>query len=185
MFGNTKEIEELRESYANMCTMVEELKSQSAFLKSKICSLTSQIAAMTERVESLEALLAQKSAKPASAAETIVAQQSEAPSATVLYLSAPAADGTFTGSSPVAQEGSSVYCLTTADGYNGSFSFIDNNDALATAMISVSQFVKSVCKVEGNTRQYPTRIVTVEQGSAVREGDVWKVSKKALVRFEI
>ena len=90
----------------------------------------------------------------------------------VLYLSAPAADGTFTGSSPAVQEGSSVYCLTTTDGYNGSFSFIDSHDALATAMISVSQFVKSVCKVEGNTRQYPTRIVTIDQGSAVRECDV-------------
>lgn len=184
MFGNAKEIQELRESFAHMGAMVEELKSQSAFFKGKISSLNSQIAAMSEKVESLEALLAQKADNPASSAETMTAQQPVAPANSVLYLSAPAADGTFTGSSPAVQEGSSVYCLTTTDGYNGSFSFIDSHDALATAMISVSQFVKSVCKVEGNTRQYPTRIVTIEQGSAVREGDVWRVSKKALVRFE-
>ena len=75
MFGNAKEIQELRESFAHMGAMVEELKSQSAFFKSKISSLNSQIAAMSEKVESLEALLAQKADKPASSAETMTAQQ--------------------------------------------------------------------------------------------------------------
>ena len=94
MFGNAKEIQELRESFAHMGAMVVELKSQSAFFKSKISSLNSQIAAMSEKVESLEALLAQKSDNPASSAETMTAQQPVAPANTVLYLSAPAADGT-------------------------------------------------------------------------------------------
>ena len=50
-------------------------------------------------------------------------------------------------------------------------------------MISVSQFVKPVCRIEGNTRRQPQHIETLEEGVAQLSGDVWKVVRKATVQF--
>lgn len=100
------------------------------------------------------------------------------------YLAAPSVDGSFPSISPREQIGKSIYQLTTSDDHNGSFVILDSNDAIATAMISVSQFIKPVCKVKGSTAQYPRHIITEEEGTAAKEGGVWKVVRKAIVRFE-
>ena len=89
--------------------------------------------------------------------------------ATVYYLPAP---------------GKSVYQLTTSDGQNGTFILLDTPDAIATAMISVSTFVKPACKVSGNTYMQPRHIITEEEGTATREGAAWRIIRKAVVRFE-
>ena len=101
-----------------------------------------------------------------------------------LYLAAPSVDGSFPSVSPREQIGKSIYQLTTSDDLNGSFVILDSNDAIATAMISVSQFIKPVCKVKGSTAQYPRHIITEEEGTATKEGGMWKVVRKAVVRFE-
>ncbi|MBR7086533.1 MAG: hypothetical protein IKI47_03185, partial [Prevotella sp.] len=76
------------------------------------------------------------------------------------------------------------YQLTTTDGQNGTFILLDTPDAIATAMISVSQFVKPACKVSGNTALQPRHIITEEEGVASREGTGWKITRKAVVHFE-
>lgn len=101
-----------------------------------------------------------------------------------LYLAAPSADGSFPSVSSREQIGKSIYVLSTQDGMNGTFSIIDSNDAIATAMISISQFLKPVCKVNGSTAQYPHHIITDEVGTASKEGGLWKVVRKAIVHFE-
>ena len=70
----------------------------------------------------------------------------------------------FSHASSVEQIGKSIYQLTTMDGVNGSFILLDTPDAIATAMISVSQFIKPVCKVGGNVSGYPRHIITEERG---------------------
>lgn len=82
------------------------------------------------------------------------------------------------------QIGKSIYQLTTTDGQNGTFILLDTPDAIATAMISVSQFVKPACKISGNTAIQPRHIITEEEGAASREGTGWKITRKAVVRFE-
>lgn len=101
-----------------------------------------------------------------------------------LYLPAPTPDGLFMEYSPTEQVGKSVYQLRTEDGINGQFIMIDTSDAIATAMISISQIVKPVCRIEGNTKQYPRRIKTLEEGVAQRDGAIWRVTKKAKLSFE-
>lgn len=101
-----------------------------------------------------------------------------------LYLPAPTPDGLFMEYSPTEQVGKSVYQLRTEDGINGQFIMIDTSDAIATAMISISQIVKPVCRIEGNTKQYPRRIKTLEEGVAQRDGTIWRVTKKAKLSFE-
>lgn len=102
----------------------------------------------------------------------------------VFYLAAPTPDGTFSQASAMEQIGKSIYQLTTTDGQNGTFILLDTPDAIATAMISVSQFVKPACKISGNTAIQPRHIITEEEGAASREGTGWKITRKAVVRFE-
>ena len=106
------------------------------------------------------------------------------PTATVYYLPAPTPDGLFLQASEREQIGKSVYQLTTSDGQNGTFILLDTPDAIATAMISVSTFIKPVCKVNGPTAQFPRHILTEEEGTVTREGTGWRVARKAVVRFE-
>ena len=108
----------------------------------------------------------------------------ESPSTEILYLAAPTSDGTFSQASAMEQIGKSIYQLTTTDGQNGTFILLDTPDAIATAMISVSQFVKPACKISGNTAIQPRHIITEEEGAASREGTGWKITRKAVVRFE-
>ena len=106
------------------------------------------------------------------------------PAAKTLFLAAPTSDGAFSQATDHEQVGKSIYRLTTSDGQNGSFIMMDSPDAIATAMISVSQFVKPACKISGNTAQQPRHIITEEEGAASREGTGWKITRKAVVRFE-
>ena len=101
-----------------------------------------------------------------------------------LFLAAPTPDGVFLQASETEQIGKSIYQLTTTDGQNGTFILLDTPDAIATAMISVSQFVKPACKVSGNTALQPRHIITEEEGAASREGTGWKITRKAVVHFE-
>ena len=106
------------------------------------------------------------------------------PHASRYYLAAPNSDGTFGDISHREQIGKSIYQLTTHDDVSGSYFMLDTHDAIATAMISVSQFIKPVCKVVGSVGIFPRHIVTEEEGIASREGDLWRVTRKAIVRFE-
>lgn len=102
----------------------------------------------------------------------------------VYFLAAPSPDGTFQRFSRRLQIGKTIYVLKTTDGYNGTFILYDTPDAIATAMLSVSQFIKPVCKVNGPITQQPHHIITEEEGLAVFEADVWKCVRKAVIRFE-
>lgn len=106
------------------------------------------------------------------------------PAVQVYYLSAPSPEGIFDDCSEEEQSGQSLYRMTTTDGRNGTFTFLDSREALVTATISVSQFIKPACKIMGRASQMPHRISTVEAGTVTRDGQSWKVVRKAIVAFE-
>ncbi len=101
-----------------------------------------------------------------------------------IYLAAPTPDGLFMETSRTEEVGKSIYQLRSEDGMNGQFIMLSTPDAIATAMISISQFVKPACRIEGNTHRQPQSITTLEEGVAQRDGTVWKVVRKARVIFE-
>lgn len=103
--------------------------------------------------------------------------------ASTWFFSTPSPEGSFSGGTAEETVGKSIYQLRTDDGVNGRFVMLSSPDAIATAMISVSQFVKPVCRIEGNTHRQPQHIETLEEGVAQLTGDVWKVVKKATVQF--
>jgi hypothetical protein len=100
------------------------------------------------------------------------------------YLSAPSHDGVFTDVSPTVKIGKSIYQMTVNDDETGTFVLINTPDAIATAMISVSQLIKPVCKVIGNIPSNPHSIITQEEGVVSKDGEVWKVTRKAVVKIE-
>lgn len=159
-----------RKQLVEICRKISDIKAETQHPSSEVCTINSNASSTIDSVDSSQS----HSLRPPTGEQ----------GCSSFYLAPPASDGTFLNFSPTVQIGKSVYELTTADGVNGTFSMIDSDDALATAMISVSQFVKSVCRIEGNTRVYPTHISTIEKGVAVMENGKWKVSKKAIVRFE-
>ena len=105
-------------------------------------------------------------------------------SADTFYLPAPTVDGQFMEYSHSEQVGKSIYQLRTEDGINGQFIMLTTPDAIATAMISISQFVKPACRIEGKTHQLPRQIETLEEGMAQKDGNVWRVVRKAKVLFQ-
>ena len=123
------------------------------------------------------AAFATPSATKANAAGT----QRHAPS--TWFFSMPTAEGVFPESTPQEEVGKSIYQMRTEDGVNGHFVMLSTPDAIATAMISVSQFVKPVCRIEGNTHRQPQRIETLDEGVVKCDEGVWRVVAKATVRF--
>ena len=100
------------------------------------------------------------------------------------YLSAPTPEGIFTEFSEEERVGSSVYLLTTDDGINGTFRMLNTPDALATLAISISQFVKPVCKIIGAVTIQPRHVAVHMPGSAVFEDGVWRTTVNAQVQVE-
>ena len=167
-----------------------------------------QIAALEARVKQLEKKVALLSNKLSRLAETIEEHASKAEITTqeksgdeiqndkpdiagrpiassfYLYLAAPDADGFFSGHDNSETVGKSLYRLVTKDGMSGCFEMLDSADAVATALISVSQFVKPACRIVGSLPPMPRKIITLEQGSAKKEGETWRVVTKAVVSFE-
>lgn len=91
-------------------------------------------------------------------------------------------DGTFVNGTEEIQPGKSLYMLRTTDGTNATFTILNTPEAIQTALISLSETVKPVCKIL-NTVSNPLEIVTEGPGTAVREGDTWKMVTKSVVRL--
>lgn len=179
----------------------EEKEQLTSLLEDRIRALQKRIASLEKRVEALEKQetkeekteevsessseslgLSDFGLSAAVVSATDVPQKAEEP--TQWYLAAPTADGTFPSVSSQEQIGKSIYLLTTSDNMNGTFSILDTSDAIATASISISQFVKPVCKVNGNASAFPRHIITDEEGALTKENGIWKVTRKAIVHFE-
>ena len=160
--------------------------------------LVERIEALETKVASLEALLADYEELKVTITQLqkvqekseISALNSEHPIANTpnfagkLYLEAPNQDGSFSTFSKEEHVGKSLYVLETQDNKTGTFRVLESNDALATLLISTSQFVKPVCKLVDLKVRMPQRIINVEEGQAIFVDGVWKTTQKAVVRLE-
>lgn len=98
-----------------------------------------------------------------------------------LYLGAPNAEGIFREVSATLEPGKSLYQLET----DGQFVMIDSPEAIATALISVSQMVKPACKIEGRVSATAKKVTTLQPGKADKTPDGhYAVTQKCVVRFQ-
>ncbi len=180
-----RQIQSLLEPYEDR---IQELERHLIQLNKRVESLEQQIEAHSSHPtefstdkENKETVAVQASI--VNSAPTDIQTEGKAPQHRILFMTAPNDEGVFTGSSETEQVGKSIYQLSTTDGVHGTFIMLDTPDAIATAMISVSQFVKTACKVQGNLSPYPQQIQTLEEGTAVLENDSWRITNKAIVKF--
>ncbi len=194
MFGNKasmteEQVEEklrpLEQRIAELEKVVEEqavaLQSLHKILNEQNALMASLQARGESGPEATDSPAEKPAAQPAGQGPVRPQQQTEEPS--VRFFSMPTADGAFAESTAQEQVGKSIYRMTTVDGRTGRFTMLSTPDAIATAMISVSQFVKPVCRIEGNTRRQPQHIDTLDEGLVQFEAGVWRVVRKATVQF--
>ena len=171
---------------------VEDVEARAAIqsLEQRIAQLEAQIAQLESKIDEAKANANANSQLPADANSTL-STTLHSPLNTLhstrprqYYLSAPTPEGIFTEFSEEERVGSSVYLLTTDDGINGTFRMLNTPDALATLAISISQFVKPVCKIIGAVTIQPRHVAVHMPGSAVFEDGVWRTTVKAQVQFE-
>ena len=91
-------------------------------------------------------------------------------------------DGMFLNGTTDIEVGKSLYMLKTSDEQNATFQILNTPEAIAMALVSMSETVKPACKVL-NTVAAPVEILAEKLGTAVREGDGWRIINKAVVRL--
>ena len=162
----------------------EELVERIVAVEPIVASVEALVAAY-EELKSTIALLQKTQEKPEISASNKEHTIAKAPQrVSKLYLDAPLQDGSFSTFSSEEHVGKSLYVLETQDSKTGTFRVLESNDALATLLISTSQFVKPVCKLVDSKVRMPQRIINVEEGQAIFVDGVWKTTQKAVVRLE-
>ena len=91
-------------------------------------------------------------------------------------------DGVFVNGTSEIEVGKSLYMLKTSDNQNATFQILNTPEAIAMALVSMSETVKPACKVL-NTVAAPVEILAEKLGTAEREGDGWRIINKAVVRL--
>ena len=91
-------------------------------------------------------------------------------------------DGLFVNGTTDIEPGKSLYMMKTSDNVHATFQILNTPEAIGAALISMNDMVKPACKVL-NTVADPVEILAEKLGTAVREGDGWRITNKAVVRL--
>ncbi len=184
MFGANID-DKKQEATAPLLERIGTLENKVSDLEQTVSDLQNTISEFQQQMQQLTQQMAQKPASTempqpsADTADTIAVQQGPK----IYYLGAPSADGIFRDISENEQEGKSLYELTTADEKNGTFRILNTPDAVATALISISQMVQPVCKIMGRVNPAAHEALTAAEGKARKTAEGWKVTAKADVCF--
>lgn len=168
-----------------LATQNESFGDPKGALLKRIEDLEKTVKDLDERLKQseqrVEQLLSGSQPTPSTPAEAPI----EAPkSGQTLYLSAPTPDGVFTDFDDKEHTGKSIYKLQSDNGQTGTFAVLNTIDAVSTALISLSQFIKPACKIESTTGGVPSKILTIVEGEAAFNGEAWVVRRKAVIRLE-
>jgi hypothetical protein len=91
-------------------------------------------------------------------------------------------DGMFVNGTTDIEPGKSLYMMKTSDNVHATFQILNTPEAIGAALISMNDMVKPACKVL-NTVADPVEILAEKLGTAIREGDGWRITNKAVVRL--
>lgn len=185
MFGKDKQQEETQQILSDLQQANEALHEALKRMEKRLKEQEKRIAKCEADIKMLSEKMSAEHVETASDdVHESIKDESLPPRERTYYLAAPSSEGFFADASPVEQIGKSIYVLTTDDDQTGQFALLDTHDAIATAMISVSQFVKPVCKIIGSVVSLPRHAITEERGTAQRADSGWQVMRKATIRFE-
>ncbi|MBO4451492.1 MAG: hypothetical protein J5770_03640 [Bacteroidaceae bacterium] len=91
-------------------------------------------------------------------------------------------DGMFVNGTTDIEPGKSLYMMKTSDNVHATFQILNTPEAISAALVSMNDMVKPACKVL-NTVADPVEILAEKLGTAVREGEGWRITNKAVVRL--
>lgn len=111
-----------------------------------------------------------------------VVEPSSRPKFSVVMFYPVPEDGVFMNGTTDIDPGKSLYMMKTSDNKNATFQILNTPEAISAALVSMNDMVKPACKVL-NTVADPVEILAEKLGTAVREGDGWRITNKAVVRL--
>lgn len=79
--------------------------------------------------------------------------------------------------------GKCLYEIITSDGETGKLQFVNRNEALGIAKRNLSQYVESVCVINGRTPNAFSSIVTLKPGKVRFVDNGWQIEEKALIEY--
>jgi len=178
---HTKRIEELTARQFQKSTPYV-TREEVAQVKNRVKEAEAKVAALQKQ------LLRKREVKPQ---PRFGPNKPPAPVTKSYYLSTPNSDGTFPAGSMSAQfrPSASIYHFEVLE-QNGettaTFTVANNADAMKDALSSPGSYLEPVCESENSYFPGAQRIVNVESGKAIQQGDQWVVSSenKALIRYE-
>ena len=99
-----------------------------------------------------------------------------------LYVSVLIGNG-FPNSTAVYTPGKTLYEIDTTDGVSGTIRFVDRKESIAIARRNLTQFVESVCLVQGAVPNNISGIRTIRPGRVTAVGSSWRLDEKAIVEY--
>ena len=170
------------------------LKVEIASLRKEINRLESELSSAREESAVLRSNAASRQAAPeitetAAPRQTVAERplRQEAEPAKVLntiYLGRANGRGLFVRGDRRPSPGNTIYRLDTRDGLVGTFRIADDAAAVDLAFSDPATFLAGGCTGNFEDAATAERIVTENSGTAIFEGNCWKVLRKSRIRFE-
>ena len=175
--------EQADQPFDDKSALIAELTARMEQLEARVAQLEEQLASIGQPADAQPTASEPAVAPAAEAADTADEVQPTWTSGAQGYAGAPTTDGLFPALTTDERVGESIYRFTLLTEQTAHFELLPTPDAIATATISLSQFVKPACKIDSNPTNQPRHVANLAPGTAVLTPDGWRVSEKAHVSF--
>ena len=99
------------------------------------------------------------------------------------YYGVNASNGMFTNLGNTYRKGEYLYHIVTTDGTSATYEFIDDASAIGLAKSSLSALVETACDITNDEMRTFNKIITIQKGRLVKDGDGWRIVNKAQVQL--
>lgn len=102
----------------------------------------------------------------------------------IFYMTFPKSDGTFLQSSKRNSKDSTSYIFTPINDNNAYFELSYDKDMLGRILNGPDIYIEPVCDSINEINFSANQITTLEKGQAIKEGNIWRITKKAIIRYD-
>ncbi|WP_430412737.1 hypothetical protein [Kordia sp.] len=103
----------------------------------------------------------------------------------IMYVSKPNKEGVFEESSfSNSEKTGKYYKFTLQNNSEANFEFLNTMESVSMALDSPEKFIELACHSKDALNQYAKKIITIEPGLAIKQGDGWIIKEKAEIRYE-
>jgi hypothetical protein len=155
-------------------------------LEQQVTNLQQELADAHQQITKFKKQIAEMTDKNTSTAH--IEQELPPPPPPVLrefFMRIPTREGQFNDlrKSDIFRATESVYRFVLNNNNTAKFSIIQDDETMLRAIQGFNVYLEPACEPQGNLDANATRIQTIREGIATKEGDIWRVSQKAIVTF--